>query len=424
MTRIKKNYHWVIAAVALLQLFFYTGASNNFTNLHLIPVSEHLGISRGDFSVAFSVKNLISMLTTFVSGAIVLKFGYRKVAGISMLLSTAAYLLLAFCLDSYLSLFLYCSILGATNAFCSASGATLIVSNWFHKHRGLVLGIVTAASGLGGSILCLAQTAAIEAFTWRGSFVLAGSGIGIGGILICLLVRNTPEEKGLVPLGEGEEIISKKKKASQEAREGLSLPQLFHRPSFYLMILLTFLSCLCAYILFLVVVPHLQDQGFSATEASMVNSFMMLILAFFKLAIGWLADKIGAKKVQLICMCFMGIGLILFGLAKSLAVAYLAAVCFSVALSVTTVMVPLLSLTLFGYKAQPQYTGIFMGMISGSSMVGGMLSNYLFDSIGSYTPGLVAAGIVGFALIPLYLVLYRLTEKDKEYENTLAQKAA
>ena len=102
----------------------------------------------------------------------------------------------------------------------------------------------------------------------------------------------------------------------------------------------------------------------------------------------------------------------------------LAAVCFSVALSVTTVMVPLLSLTLFGYKAQPQYTGIFMGMISGSSMVGGMLSNYLFDSIGSYTPGLVAAGIVGFALIPLYLVLYRLTEKDKEYENTLAQKAA
>ncbi len=420
MNRIKKHYHWVIAAVALLQLFFHSGAGNNFTSLHLIPVSEYLGISRGDFSVAYSMKNLVAMLLTFVSGAIIHKFGYRRVAGFGMFLAAASYLLLAFGLQSYPLLFLYCGMIGVTNALSSTSAVTLIISNWFHRHKGLVLGFVSAATGLGGSILCLVQTAAMEAFTWRASFAVCAIGVFLGGLMIFVFIRNKPEEMGLVPLGEGEEVIAKKKRVSQEARAGLSMEQLFRRPSFYLMIVLTFLTCLCTYMLFLVVVPHLRDQGLNATEAAMVNSFLMLGLAAFKFLTGVLVDKIGAKKVQLISMSILACGLVLFSFTKNVYLAFFSATVFAACLPLVTIMVPLLAFSLFGYKAQAQYTGIFMGMISGASMIGSILTNYLFDLLGSYTPGLLGSAALSLALIPLYLILYRLTERDKQYEETKA----
>lgn len=420
MSLIKKNYHWVIAAVALLQLFFHSGAGNNFTNLHLIPVSEYLGISRGDFSVAYSTKNLMAMILTFVSGSVIARFGYRRTAGFGMFLATTAYLLLAFGLSSYPLLFFYCGIIGVTNALCSTSAVTIIISSWFYKHRGLVLGLVSAATGLGGSILCMIQTAAIESFSWRASFLVCAAGVFLGGILILTLVRNKPEEKGLRPLGEGEEITYKKKKVSEGARVGLPLSMLFRRPSFYLMIVLTFLSCLACYMIFLVVVPHLRDQGLSATEAGMVNSYLMLVLALFKFLSGLLVDKFGAKKVHFICLCATGIGLILFYFTENTVSALIAATVFAAGLPLITILVPLLAFSLFGYKAQPQYTGIFMGMISGASMVGSILANYLFDIFHSYKPGLALFAAVSFALIPAYLILYRLSERDKKYEENNA----
>ncbi len=65
---LKKHYHWIIVAVVLLQLFVYGGLGNTFANLHTIPVSEALGISRGEFSIPVSAKGLFGMLSTFISG--------------------------------------------------------------------------------------------------------------------------------------------------------------------------------------------------------------------------------------------------------------------------------------------------------------------------------------------------------------------
>jgi fucose permease len=97
----KKHYHRIIAAIAFLQLFFLLGVANNFNALHLIPLSEHLGISRGEYSVAYSTKSLVMMLCTFFSGAVLGRFGYRKTAGVAMLGCAASYFLFAFALNAY-----------------------------------------------------------------------------------------------------------------------------------------------------------------------------------------------------------------------------------------------------------------------------------------------------------------------------------
>ena len=94
MKIIKKNYHWIIAAVILLELGIYLGLHNNITSLYIIPITEELGITRGNASLAYSARNLFSFFSTLFSGIFFAKLGYRKLAPLALLVIAGAYGLL------------------------------------------------------------------------------------------------------------------------------------------------------------------------------------------------------------------------------------------------------------------------------------------------------------------------------------------
>ena len=143
--------------------------------------------------------------------------------------------------------FLLCgAVYGILSPFCTTAGATQLVSIWFHKHRGLILGIVTSASGWGSSILCMFQARIMEKTdSWRSSLSLCGILILILGVLILAFVRNKPSDMSLEPYGDGVEETAKRREISKDAFAGLSIGRLFSRPAFYLMILLTYLTAFC-----------------------------------------------------------------------------------------------------------------------------------------------------------------------------------
>lgn len=58
---VKNHYHWVIAAVAVVQMLIYGGAVNNFSGYHMIPVTEALNISRTAFSLAESIRSIVGV---------------------------------------------------------------------------------------------------------------------------------------------------------------------------------------------------------------------------------------------------------------------------------------------------------------------------------------------------------------------------
>ena len=65
---LKKHYHWVIVVLLLLELAVYSGILNNLLSLHLIPVTEELSVSRGNFSLSMSVRSLVGFFSTLFSG--------------------------------------------------------------------------------------------------------------------------------------------------------------------------------------------------------------------------------------------------------------------------------------------------------------------------------------------------------------------
>lgn len=415
--RLLDNYHWIIAAVTLLMLFIYGGAANNFSSLHIIPVSEALGISRTTFSLIFSIKSIMSMLASYFSGAILKKFGFRATASAFLLIAALSYVALALMNTTWIFV-VVCFAMGAATSFCGTTGATNIISVWFHRHRGTVLGFVSAATGLGGSVMCVAQSAAMERFTWRGSFGFCAIACGLIFALVLLILRNNPRDLGLEAYGEGEEITGKKKRISQRAFPGMDMKTLHRSPSFYLMVICTFLSCLGVYLAFNTILPFLKDCGYSPAKAASLQSMMMLLFTGTKLLVGFFTDRVGAEKVNTTCVLFGAVSLLLLAASTSYTVASVAVVLYTVAIPLVTITVPLLAFSLFGYSAQGQYTGVFISVIYAASFLASPLSNLIHDTLGSYRPAYYLAAALLAVDVVLYLILYKTAKLDnKKHES-------
>ena len=85
--------------------------------------------------------------------------------------------------------------------------ATYVSTGWYPDKRGLVSGLCMAFTGIGGVIFNPVGTALINsgAEGWRTAYLVFGIIVLVGTLPFTLLVvRNKPEDKGLVPYGANE----------------------------------------------------------------------------------------------------------------------------------------------------------------------------------------------------------------------------
>ena len=419
MKGIRKNYHWIIAAMALLQLLIYGGAVNNFTSYHVVPVTEALGISRTMFSLAGSVRGVVGVFSTILTGTLIEKLGYRKTAGIGLASCALAYVLLAN-MTAYWQLAAGCGLIGLASGICATSGVSRLINLWFHRWRGTVLGIVTAATGVGSTVLGLIQAYAIDNISWRMSFTIVAGLLFAVSLLVFLFVRNTPENIGLKPFGWGEKLEVKKK---NDRWEGYSMQELKKNPAFYILTACALLSVYSVISTSYNFVPYFQDCGMSATRASKLYGTMMLILGGVKLFCGFLCDTIGAKRVAIICHVSCAAGLALVMLLPQTDIAMIAAlIVFDFSMPLTTLIFPLVSVELFGYRAQNQFVGIVMSMTSAASIISGPIANYIRDNTGSYIPVFITSMVIALALVVVYLVMYALADRANRKYMALSEK--
>ena len=412
MKALKRHYHWVIALIVFIEMIIY-GGFLNAGSVFIVPITESLGLNRGDYSLALMPRGIVGFFSTLVTGFLFHKFGYRKCAIVSLLTFTAGLVLLAAAQDLTV-IGISNGILGLSYGVCTTAGAVRIMKSWFHKHQGLMLGVVSMATGVGGSIMSMTLTEIIVASSWRYAYIFTAFLVAVLALLY-LLLRDKPEQMGLLPYGD-EKRPGNKQTADAAHTEwaGHTLQEILREPQFYLMAFCTFVSCTTVYLTFHVVVPHFQDGGYSASEAAGFHSILLLFLSGTKLAGGWLSDRIGAKRVTLLCAACAAAGQFLLADVSNLPLCYVGLILFSMGLLATTITVPLLTMPLFGYRAFGSITGIFLAMISLGSMVAGPIVNLFYDWLGSYSPVFRVAALIDIVLIGLYLLLFYLCEKEKK----------
>ena len=194
----------------------------------------------------------------------------------------------------------------SSNFICIVAGP-LILTNWFRKKTGLVIGISTAAAGLSGATFNYLVSAIIETSGWRMGYLISGAAALVVVLIASVfIIRFRPEEMGLQPFGEEDAEV---KRVSPQQIAQWPEPQRKRR----LLMMLTAAVCagvVGAFSSFFN--PFGISVGLSVSAAAVLASVSMIGNTAGKLILGEMNDRIGTRW-----SCLAGFTVALVGAAIS-----------------------------------------------------------------------------------------------------------
>ena len=204
MGDVQKTYRvhpaWFVAAVAFVALVGAAGFRAT-PSVMIRPLHDEFGWSLGTISAAVSVNLLLYGLTAPFAAALMDRFGIRRVVMVALVLVSAGSGLTIFMQQSW-QLILFWGVLVGLGTGSMALGFVAIIANrWFVKHRGLVIGVLTAGGAAGNLVFLPVLARLTESQGWR---VAALTVAGVALLVVPLvgwLLRDHPATLGLGPYG-------------------------------------------------------------------------------------------------------------------------------------------------------------------------------------------------------------------------------
>ncbi len=194
------HFSWVIVAVTFLTALS-SSAALGLPGALLQPLSKEFGWDVEQISSALAVRFALFGLMGPFAAILMERFGLRNVV-VTALTLVAAGMALATQMQHFWQLVLFWGIMLGVGSGLTALVLSAVVSNrWFDKHRGLVIGILTASSATGQLIFLPVGAWMIEHFGWRLAVLPVMSACAVMAVVVFLLMRNRPSDVGLAPYG-------------------------------------------------------------------------------------------------------------------------------------------------------------------------------------------------------------------------------
>ena len=208
LVKLKKHYHWVIAALVFLEVLVCGGLTNSLS-VYVQPVSTSLGVSTTSYSLALIPCTVAGFAANLLTGFLFVRFGYKKTTVASLLVLSVSTVMTAFVKD--INMFCLCRALyGFAFNICYTAGYVRIIKEWFWKHQGLILGAVSMSTGFGGSLMTILLTAVIDGGGWRMAMLVTAA-IVMAIMVLYFLLKDKPEQLQLKPYGYGQKTENKQK---------------------------------------------------------------------------------------------------------------------------------------------------------------------------------------------------------------------
>ncbi len=207
------HYGWIVVAVTFLTMM--VGASAVGAPGVLIgPLQREYGWSVADISAAFAVRLFLFGAVGPFAAALFNRFGVKRACVFSLLL-IAAGALGSFTMTGLWELFLLWGVVvGLGTGFNAMVLGATVATNWFVGRRGLVIGLLSASVATGQVLFLPAFAALSEAWGWRSAVSLLLALLAVATLAVLLLMRDRPENVGLLPYGAKEAPVQAPRDAS------------------------------------------------------------------------------------------------------------------------------------------------------------------------------------------------------------------
>lgn len=402
-------YGWLIAGATFIFMmmivgFILYGLPQFFPNY----VSE-FGWRRDQIQLGNTLsKIIVGPVFGFLAGWALEKFGPRGVMFSGALFAAVA--LIGFSVMSSLTGLYTFYFFNALGYLCAGPlPCQVLISNWFSRLRGRVMGIAYVGIGVGGAIVPWLIRWLRDWLGWQHALQALAAMVFIAlALLAILVIKGRPSDVGAFPDGAPEPADATRKGSSPVA-----LWLVFRTPAFWLLAAGSVLSISAVGGITQNLPLYLNDVSKSNEEAKSAAAVYPSIVLFASIAgrllMGYLADRLRKKYVMVatFLLVSMSIPMLIFS-AEHPWLLYAFAVCFGFGLGADYMLIPLMTAECFGLAGLSRILGIIITSDSVGEAVMPWIVARLRETTGSYTTGFMLLSTVALlGAIAVSLIAYR-----------------
>lgn len=366
-------YRPAAAAFLVMMAMALTSSTISF---FLEPICENLQISRGSFSLIFSLMSVTGAVANPFVGQYAGKKGVRGILILAGLWTGVCMILLSMVTKLWMLYALACCM-GLFGSTCVAlCGNVIVQQNYFGPQASGILGAVMAGSGVGGMLFGLIIPGIIAVFDWR----MGLRAMGISWLALLWLAM----------LLLGKQVLQQPSRANGAVGLGMTRAEALKSPKLYLqMVVIVVITACCG--LQQQLPSLLSSKGFSAGQVSVMISAMTAFLALGKVGQGLLYGKIGVEKGGLLMLVVFAAGCLAM-LSKALAWPGLLLLAWG--MGIYTTLLPQVTRRVFGSREYASIWSLISTVGCAGTFVANPIWGTIYDLTGTYTLGLIGAAVL------------------------------
>lgn len=392
--------------------FSFYSVGSYTTGLFMEPLAKEFGWGRAQISAGLLVTSIMTIPMAPVVGALIDRWGSRRLAIPGMALAIAAVASFALANGNATQWLLLWTFYGLASLFIKATVWTAATSNVFTAGRGLALGLVLCGSALTQTIAPVLAERLIDAFGWRQAYVWIALAWGGPVLLLILLFMFEPGDR--------------RKAASQvrgkTALSGLAFGEAFRNVPLIRIAISTLLFMFLTVGVLIHQVPILTEAGVSRSQAALLASLGGIAGIVGKLVTGWASDRADGGTVGAITLGSTAVAFtLLLEPVRSPLTIVIAMIIIGYGSGTKLQITAYLTSRYGGLRNFGKIFGVMSSLIAVGGGLGPIAAGAIYDRFGSYSP-LLLVGIPGSLLCGL--LIFRLGAYPKWADAAPSEAAA
>jgi OFA family oxalate/formate antiporter-like MFS transporter len=189
---------WIVLACLIINLYVSGILFFGFTAF-IDPLIREFGWTYTQVSFAVSLRGMEMGIFAPLIGFLADRYGARKLILVGVLAVGLGLVALSR-VQSLVMFYGVILLMGFGAGGCTTVVTTTVVATWFKKNLGKALGLMSSGFGASGLMIPLIVWL-IDTFQWRATVLLLAVGFLVLGIPLVFVIRDKPEDYGLLPDG-------------------------------------------------------------------------------------------------------------------------------------------------------------------------------------------------------------------------------
>jgi sugar phosphate permease len=201
LARLNIFYGWVVVAVTFVTMLTTAGAMG-LPGALIGALHSDFGWDVGEISSALALRLALFGLMGPFAAALIERYGVRNIVLTAVLLLVVGLLSALVMTKLWQLIVMWGVVVGVGTGLTAVVLGAIVSSRWFTRHRGLVLGMLTASNATGQLVFLPVAAWLVTHLGWRTALIPSIAGLVLAAVLVALFMRDRPSDVGLLPLGD------------------------------------------------------------------------------------------------------------------------------------------------------------------------------------------------------------------------------